>query len=147
MKKIAKLKICNWSLIVLTVAILISGVQLEATHSEGMTSVWIHIVIGLLFMGMAAYHVFLHFGFSNWFVKFHKLKSQATRIFWWVSVITLITGLIASVHWLIAFNHAPIGGIHGKIGFLMIILSLCHIAKRVGFFKTLSAKSLSAKKC
>ena len=61
MKKITKLKICNWSLLPLTVAILISGIQLEATHSIGLTSVWIHILIGVLFIGMATYHVYLHF--------------------------------------------------------------------------------------
>ncbi len=48
MKKITKLKICNWSLLALTIAILISGIQLEATHSIGLTSVWIHILIGVL---------------------------------------------------------------------------------------------------
>lgn len=47
MKKITKLKICNWSLLALTIAILISGIQLEATHSIGLTSVWIHILIAI----------------------------------------------------------------------------------------------------
>ena len=135
MKKITKLRVCDWSLLILTIAILISGIQLEAIHSNGLTSVWIHIATGLLFMGMAAYHIFLHFGNSGWFAKFHKLKSQFTRILWWVSLITLITGIIALVHWLTTFTHAPIGGVHGKLGFLMILLSAGHIIKRIKFFK------------
>lgn len=135
MKKIAKLKICDWSLLFLTIAILISGIQLEATHSEGLTSVWIHIIVGILFMCMAAYHTFLHFGHCNWFAKFHKSKSHVTRILWWVSLITFITGIIASVHWLATFVHAPIGGLHGKAGFLMIALSAGHMIKRMKFFR------------
>ncbi len=134
MKKITKLKICDWNLLILTIAILISGVQLEATHSNGLTSVWIHIIVGLLFIGMAVYHILLHFGFCNWFVKFHNLKSQFTRILWWISLLTLITGIIALIHWLATFNHAPIGGVHGKLGFLMIFLLTGHIIKRIKFF-------------
>ena len=136
MKKITKLKICNWSLLPLTVAILISGIQLEATHSIGLTSVWIHILIGVLFIGMATYHVYLHFGKSNWFSKFSKQKSKVTRILWWVALVTLISGIAAMIHWVTTFTHATIGGVHGKLGFLMIILSIGHITKRIKFFKS-----------
>ena len=136
MKKITKLKICNWSLLSLTIAILISGIQLEATHSIGLTSVWIHILIGVLFIGMVAYHVYLHFGRCNWFSKFRKQKSQVTRILWWVALVTLVSGVAAMIHWITTFTHAPIGGVHGKFGFLMIILSIGHIAKRIKFFRS-----------
>lgn len=135
MKKIAKLKICNWSLLALTAAILISGIQLETTHSNGLLSVWIHIIIGILFICMTACHVLLHFGNSNWFTKFRKQKSQATRALWWVSLATLTTGLISMIHWISTFTHTPIGGVHGKLGFLMIALSIGHICKRIKFFK------------
>lgn len=135
MKKITKLKICDWILLVLTVAMFISGIQLEVTHSNGMTSVWIHIIIGLLFMCMSSYHIFLHFGYCGWVAKLHKLKSQVTRILGWVSLITLITGIIASIHWSGTFTHSPIGGVHGKLGFLMLLLSAGHIARRIQFFK------------
>ena len=143
MKKITKLKICNWSLLALTIAILISGIQLEATHSIGLTSVWIHILIGVLFMGMVAYHVYLHFGKSNWFLKFRKQKSQVTRILWWVALVTLVTGVAAMIHWATTFTHSSIGGVHGKLGFLMIILSIGHITKRIKFFKRKKKKELS----
>lgn len=135
MKKITKLKFCNWSLLVATVAVLISGVQLEVSHSSGNLSVWLHIIIGLLFMGLVAIHIFLHFDISNWFDRFSKLKSQATRILWWMTLLTLLTGIATAVRWIITNTHTPLGGIHGKIGFLMIILSIFHIANRVYFFK------------
>lgn len=135
MKKIVKLKICDWGLLVLTVAILASGIQLEATHSRGLTPVWIHIALGLLFMGFVAWHVFLHFGGSNWFARFRKQKSQVTRILWWVYLVVLVSGIVACVHWVATYVHAPVGGLHGKLGFLMIILAIGHIVKRIKFFK------------
>ena len=134
MKTITKLKICDWCTLFFTIAILTSGIQLEATHSSGLTSVWIHIITGLLFACLVTYHIYLHFGYSNWFSKIHNQKNQLTRILWWVSLITLLTGIIASVHWLATFRHAPIGGVHGKLGFLMILLSSGHIMKRIKFF-------------
>lgn len=146
MKKIIRLKICDWSLLILAVAILVSGIQLETTHSTGLTSVWIHIAVGILFMGMATYHIFLHFGYSNWFTKINKQKSPVTRILWWISLITLITGIIALAHWLTTFTHAPIGGAHGKSGFLMILLSSGHIINRIKFFKRRQVPRISAMK-
>ena len=134
MNKIAKLKTCDWSLLLLIIAILTSGIYLEATDSSGFTAVWVHIIVGLLFFILIACHIFLHFGNSNWFARFHKLKSQFTRILWWVSLITLISGIVACIHWLVTFSHSPVGGVHGKLGFLMIILCFCHIWKRIKFF-------------
>lgn len=135
MKKITKLRVCNISLLLLTLAILASGIQLELTGSNGMIPVWIHIAIGILFVTLVIYHIFLHFGNSDWFSKFKKQKSPVTRILWWLFLATLVTGIIAVIHWLLSFTHSPIGGIHGKIGLLMIIFAIGHIFKRKKFFK------------
>lgn len=134
MKKITKLKICNRSLLLLTLAVLASGIQLEATHSSGYASVLIHIIIALLFAAGVGYHIFLHFGRSNWFERMQRQKSVVTRILWWVSIATAVSGLAATVHWLTATGHSPIGGVHGKIGFAMILLAVCHLIKRKSFF-------------
>ncbi|MDE6290261.1 MAG: TMEM134 family protein, partial [Muribaculaceae bacterium] len=136
MNKIAKLKTCDWSLLLLAAGIFTSGIYLEITHSSGLAAVWIHIALGILFFISVAYHIFLHFGKSNWFERFHKLKSQFTRVLWWISLATLITGIISCVHRFITLSHSPIGGIHGKIGFLMILLCIGHICKRIKFFKS-----------
>ena len=143
MKKITKLKICNGSLLALTIAILVSGIQLEVIHSSGIVSVGIHILIGILFIAFVAYHLFLHFGTSNWFERIHKQKSQVTRILWWVALVTLVTGAVAAIHWVTTFTQAPIGGVHGKLGFLMIILLIGHIARRIKFFKGKKRAALS----
>ena len=136
MNKITKLKTCDWSLLLMTAGIFTSGIYLEVTHSSGLAAVWIHIALGILFFIFVAYHILLHFGKSNWFERFHKLKSQFTRVLWWVSLVTLITGIISCIHWFITLSHSPLGGIHGKIGFLMIILCFGHIWKRKKFFKS-----------
>ena len=135
MKKLTKLKICNWSLLPLTAAILASGIWLEVTACSGIFAVGLHIALGLLFTVMIAVHLFLHFGRSNWFVRFSKFKKPAIRILWWTALATLITGLAASVRWFISPVHTPLGGIHGKIGFLMILLTIAHTARRLPFFK------------
>lgn len=136
MKKILKLKVCDWTLLVFTALILASGIQLEATGSSSVAWVWVHIVVGTFFMALSLWHVYLHFGASNWFSRFHKLKSPVTRILWWITLLTLVTAVITAVHWLTSFTHSSIGGVHGKLGFLMIFLCICHIVKRVKFFRT-----------
>lgn len=49
MTKAKKLKICDWLLLVATVVMLASSIQLEATGSCAVIWVWLHIIIGCLF--------------------------------------------------------------------------------------------------
>lgn len=138
MKKITKLRFCDWSLLIFMAAMFLSSIQLEISHSRITEYVWIHIGLGGIFMGLAAYHIYLHFGKSDWLSKFHKQKNNVTRILWWLYILTLLTGIIAFIHWIGTYTHSPIGGIHGKFGLLMIILSIGHLIKRIKFFKPLS---------
>lgn len=114
---------------------LASGIQLEASDSRGITSVWLHVVITTLFFVFVIIHINLHFGWKNWLLKFSKLKSHVTRVLWWITVVTLISAVIAFIHWILTFTHSPIGGVHGKIGFLMIVFAVAHTIKRAAFFK------------
>lgn len=136
MNKKTKLKICDWALLVSTILILASGVQLEVIHGDPFGFIWLHITLGIIFFILCAWHVFLHFGRSNWFDRFHKLKNQPTRILWWAGILTLASALLATVHFIVNPIHSPIGGIHGKLGFLMMIFAVFHIAKRLRFFKS-----------
>lgn len=124
-----------------TAFILASGIQLEATGSSSVDWVWIHIVVGTFFMALGFLHIYIHLGASNWFSRFHKLKSPVTRILWWITLLTLVTVVIATGHWLGSFTHSSIGGVHGKLGFMMIILCLCHIVKRIRFFRPTPKKN------
>ena len=101
MKFLAKLKICNRSLLIASVMMLASSIQLEATRSRSALFVGIHVFIGLIFCVLVLSHVYLHFKVSNWFLKFNKLKKTVTRILWYIFLLTIILGLATLIHWLI----------------------------------------------
>ncbi|MDE6717113.1 MAG: hypothetical protein K2J70_02880 [Muribaculaceae bacterium] len=134
MIKKSKLKLCNWLLLLFTAAILASGIQLEASNSSGIISVGIHVALGVIFEAFVLWHIWLHFGSRNWFVAFSRLKKPVTRILWWLFILTVVSALIALFHWGGTLSHSPIGGIHGKIGFIMILVAIGHICKRIRFF-------------
>lgn len=134
MRKTTKFKLCNWILLCLSFAILISGLQLEIMHGKPTLSVWLHIGIGFLFFVGITWHIYLHFGWNRWLYKFKKPKKPAIRILAIVSCITLFSAILATIHWLNHFNHNSIGGVHGKIGYIMLILLLGHILKRKKYF-------------
>lgn len=135
MKKSEKLKLCNWSLLIMLILTLASGIQLEVTESKGVFPVWLHIIVSTIFLSLCINHIYLHFGWKKWLFKFSKLKSVVSRILWWVTVVTIISAIIAFVHWLTIGVHSPVGGVHGKIGFLMILVAIGHTVKRFAFFK------------
>lgn len=135
MTKARKLKICNWSLLVSAILILVSSIQLEATGSRGEISVWIHIILALVFTFLAGWHIWLHFGWSDWFVRFHKIRKPVTRILWYLLLLTVILGVAATIMWIGSQTHSPLGGVHGKVGFLMILVAIGHTVKRIKFFR------------
>lgn len=134
MNKLKRLKICDWILAVLLPIVLASSVQLEATSSRGILPVILHVIVGLPFLCLIIWHIYLHFKWAKWLVKFRKLKVP-TRILWWLYILTFVSGLAAFIHWLIDNGHGPLGGIHGKIGFLMIAFAIAHTIKRIKFFR------------
>lgn len=128
MKKIIKLRICDWSLLVMTVLMLASSIQQEGWWF-GMGFVWIHIVLGILFFLLIGWHLQLHFQWKNWFVRLKQQKSHVTK---WLAVfgaLTLLTAIVATVHVLNTLQHTTIGGVHGKFGFIFIALAIGHAVK------------------
>ncbi len=97
-------------------------------------AVWLHILLGVIFLSACAWHIFLHFGVNNRIVRFSKSKKVPLRVLWWPYLITLVSRVIACVHWLVTFAHSPIGGVHGKIGFLMLAFAIGHVVKRWKFY-------------
>lgn len=72
MIKAKKLKICDWLLLVATVVILASSIQLEATGSRAVVWVCLHIIVGCLFFANIIWHLYLHFGWKLWLQRFRK---------------------------------------------------------------------------
>lgn len=135
MKKATRLKTCNYTLLFLTIASLASSIQLEATHSEGICPVWLHIAVCLAFTIAVVWHLYLHFRWKDWIGRLRSQKSPVTRWLAIFGLLTFITAVVAFIHWGITYTHSPIGGVHGKLGFAFLALSIGHTVKRIKFFK------------
>lgn len=125
-----KLKICNRLLGLTLILMLASGIQLEATAGSYAWSVWVHIVLGTLLTILSICHIYYHYRFCNWFARFAKNRNTATRVLWWVFLLTVISGFAATIQWIVENSHSHIGAVHGKIGFLMVIIAIIHAAAR-----------------
>lgn len=135
MKKINRFKLCNWSLLILTVIALISGILLECLHGAPLCGIecsvftTIHIIVCIAFMVLVWWHLWLHWSkVGEWL---HRIKShhspgfKLTALFFFL---TFLTGLVCIPLW-IKCGHIGIGGVHGKLGFIAIILLLPHIKR------------------
>lgn len=60
MEKPAKLRMCDSWLLVLTVLMLASGIQLEATAGAVAAWVWAHIGLGIILVLCIIWHIRLH---------------------------------------------------------------------------------------
>lgn len=140
MKK-TTLTITNLLLVALLILSAASSIILESAGGEDLrlirnsALVVAHITVTLILFAVAYNHVKLHFGsFSRWPSFFKKTKRQNRWLFWMV-VVTLMTGILAiftySIH-----GHSPLGAIHGKIGFLALVLMFLHLLHRRHWFGT-----------
>lgn len=135
MKQNAKFKICNRWLVSILLLMLVSGIHLEMTSCKYVWSVWLHIILGFLLTGMSLYHIFLHYRYGNWFALFAKNRNITTRVLWWIFILTAVSGIASGVIWLNGYGHSHLGGIHGKIGFLMIVIAVLHFLRHKGKIK------------
>ena len=135
MKKATQLKTCNYTLLFLTIAALASSIQLEATHSQGIRPVWLHTIVCLAFMITVVWHLYLHFKWNAWIKRLRSQKSHVTKWLAIFSFLTVITAIVTFIHWGTTYEHSPIGGVHGKLGFAFLALSIGHTIKRIKFLK------------
>ena len=141
-----KLKICNRLLGLTLILMLASGIQLEATAGSYTWSVWVHFALVIILTVLSICHIYLHYRFSNWFARFAKNRNTTTRVLWWVFMLTVISGFEATAQWLVENGHSPIGGVHGKIGFLMVLVAIIHAARHIRLSKqTRKSKSQNHK--
>ena len=128
----ANLKRCNRWLGITLLLTLISGIQLEATSGRYAWTVWLHIALGIILTILSLYHIHLHYRSGNWFARFARNRNIVTKILWWVFLLTAITGIAASIMWADGFSHTHLGAVHGKIGFLMVVLGIIHAVRHKG---------------
>lgn len=126
-----RLKLCNRTLGITLLLMLVTGIQLETTSGRYPWSVWVHIILGILLAVLSLYHIYLHYRRSNWFARFATNRNASTRILWWVFLLTAVTGIASTISWLADNQHTPLGGVHGKIGFLMVIVAIIHAVRHI----------------
>lgn len=134
MTKKSKLRLCDWSLLFLTIAIFASGIQLEINPAGATIWVWAHIVIGILFFCGIFWHIGLHKSGKKRVESKNKNRRNRHAVMGVFFLLTLLSGIIATCHWIGTYFHSTIGGIHGKFGFLFIITVIFHIAKHRRFY-------------
>lgn len=140
MNKLHKLKTCDWVLLIVTVTMLASGIQLEIISGQSVLWIWIHIIIGVLFFVFTGWHLYLHFRWRNWFKTLWLRKCAPIKWLTATALLSLLSGLIASAGWVASPEHSVVGAIHGKIGFLLMIFAIGHIIKRRKIYRnTISA--------
>lgn len=137
MNKQRKLKICDWLLVILTVLMLSSSIQLEITSGSSKFWVWMHIVLGTAFFVMIGWHLRLHFQWRNWFRLLWKQKLKNTKWLTAVGILTIVTAVISTIGWVVSPEHSKIGAVHGKFGFLFVALVLWHIFRRLKFYRNI----------
>lgn len=144
--KINKLRLCNASLMIVAVLMLISSIQMEALAGDSLlgisfeTLTFIHAGIGLLMFSLVAWHLYLHFGDLSWqglkiWAKKLQKSPRLTKNLAIFGAITLFSGIFVLAYMLIIFEHNAFGGIHGKIGFVFIALCVIHIYKYWAWIK------------
>lgn len=124
MKK-KQLKICNWSLILLSVWMLASALQLEITGGESVAWVWIHIMIGIAITAFAIWHLALHYH-TRWSRLFTRQTRPKVKFMTLFLALSAITGIIATAQWMSECCHTHLGAIHGKLGFIFLLLAITH---------------------
>lgn len=117
-----------------TIVMLGSSIQLEITHGSLHFWVWIHIVLGILFSGLVAWHLQLHYQWRNWLRLLWKQKSPDMKWLTVIGILTLVTALMATTGWFVSPKHSKVGAIHGKFGFLFVALVVWHIIRRIRFY-------------
>lgn len=89
-----------------------------------------------MFSGNVVWHLYLHFGWKAWFQKLRKQVSPVTRSLAIFTLLTIISAVVAFIHWVDSFTHSALGGIHGKIGLAFLIPTIGHTIKRIGFYRS-----------
>ena len=142
MEKKTQSRICNWSLLVLAILMLASGIQMEACFGADFLGfsfpvyMVFHVIVALLMTTTVIWHIWLHFSWKEWVKRFSALKRMDTKILAAVAVLVLVSGIVALL--VLLFNgmqHNGLGGVHGKIGFIFIAIGIYHIVRRVRFYK------------
>lgn len=131
----------NTALLVVALLATASSVQLELLHGRAFCGianavwVWIHVVLCVCFLALSAHHLCLHLRQRRRSAKGARGRlAKSSRLLAVAFLIVLLSGLLAAGHF-IGGGHTTIGGVHGKLGFVAIILLVGHVWRHFRWFR------------
>lgn len=130
----------NLALSALGILMLASGIMLETLHGQSLwfpfdVCAWLHAAVSLVFFILAVCHIHLHWGkVSRWLSGFRNTRRKPVKVLFVLSLLTFATGIAAVVAHVV-HGHTTLGGVHGKIGFVMALLALFHVVRRRRWFR------------
>lgn len=119
-------RMCVGALALTTALTLASGIGLEINGSSSAAWVWTHVAVGCIFIALIAWHIYIHFGLTDWYGRLFSRRRGTMK---WMSALlalTVLTALAASAHRIATHTHSATGGIHGKVGLVFVILAIIH---------------------
>ena len=101
------------------------------------TTIWLHIVIGLIWTTTAYIHLRIHFDSSKSLLRnILNIKTKITKGMVIFSILAIATGVIATLVMVaIDVEYNYVGIAHGKLGLLLTLYMLLHTFKRYKWFK------------
>ena len=141
MTKANKLKICNITLLLVALPMLVSSIQMEVCGGKPLTNfgfaeyMAIHAILGSVMIVLLITHLYLHFGWQNWLQKIKKLKSKPTKLLCALFLLMFVSGVASLLHNFASMEHSVVGAIHGKIGLVFLAICIGHIIKRWWWIK------------
>lgn len=126
--------VIDWILIVVFIVSAISGFGLHVAGHGNSHEIWhnwavFHILGSVLFLITIIFHMATHWGWYKGIIKNGiGRKSRVTVVLSFVFLLLSVTGIV-----LLGVNrvNSPLGLWHYKIGFIMTIMAIEHIIKRL----------------
>ena len=129
------LRICNFSLLLVSPVTLASGILLESLHGTSCfgieAGVWtvLHIILALSLTAFVLWHLALNWqGVRQWPGRFRRHRFRRFRLAVVLFLLTAVTGILAVPLWS-SCGHGGFGGWHGKLGFAAAFFVLLHIVQ------------------
>ncbi|MGM9746542.1 MAG: hypothetical protein ACI30H_06265 [Paludibacteraceae bacterium] len=108
------------------------GANLQCLTNNTLTI--IHLAICLPMLLFVCVHLWANCGnVTQWFSKIRRQRWQ-TQLLFGFSVLTFVSGIAATVVYF-SHGHTPVGGIHGKLGFVALALMIWHTYRRLKWYK------------
>lgn len=129
-----RIYIIDWILIPLFILTSYTGIGLHIAAHENDHEIWhnwavFHVIASLLFLITVIFHIITHW---NWYKGIvNKGIGQKSRVTLWLSATFTLVVLTGIILFNVDGANSSIGLCHYNIGFLMNVLSIGHIFKRI----------------